>query len=177
MSSGIRRNTIDHPNQFHVLPGRSVFNPLVFQGNPMVGCSQGSVSMGPSYVEVQAQVQAPIIPMRPYSYFTNYQRGARYPSMVTDLEILSTVVNSQLKNLNMTPIVGVLAQRSPFELEILKHQFRVMTGGMDLYMVFKSLVINEDDCIKSVCAGLTLGLIGFDLWLLDGVLFFLSAGL
>ena len=105
---------------------------------------------------------------RPYSYLTNYRPGGRYPSMVDDLTILCNAPNS--KNTNFKPFVRVLAQRSPYELKVLRHEFSLMTGGQDLHLVFSNLVTNEDECINSVVAGLTLGPIAFDFWLLNGVL-------
>ena len=149
-------------------------NPMAaMQGNPMgmAGRRQGSMSMAPDHVQVnpqQGQVVPMDIPTRPYSYLTFYRRGARYPSMVNDLEILANVLNP--KNNNLKQFVDILARRSPYELDALRHEFNVMTGGQDLQLMFNSLVTKEDDCIKSVISGLTLGPIAFDFWLLDGVL-------
>jgi hypothetical protein len=150
-------------------------NPIAsMQGNPMgvAGRRQGSLSMPPNHFQVNPQqVQVPMdIPTRPYSYLTSYLPGTRYtryPTMVNDLEILANVLNP--KN-NLKQFVDVLARRSPYELDALRYEFSVMTGGQDLQLTFNSLVTNEDESIKSVISGLTLGPIAFDIWLLDGVL-------
>ena len=156
-------------------PNVMPINPMAaMPGNPMgmAGRRQGSMSMAPGHVQVIPQ-QSQVVPMdivtRPYSYLTYYRPGARYPSMVSDLEILANVHNPN--NNNLKQFVGILAQRSPYELDVLRYEFHVMTGGQDLQLTFNSLVTKEDDCIKSVVAGLTLGPVAFDLWLLDGVLF------
>jgi hypothetical protein len=156
----------------------NVANPNVMPINPMAampgnrmgmaGRRQGSMSMAPGHVQgipQQSQVAPMDIVTRPYSYLTYYRPGARYPSIANDLQILVNPKNSNLKQ-----IIDVLVQRSPYELDALRYEFRVMTGGQDLQLVLNSLT-KEDDCIKSVVAGLTLGPVAFDLWLLDGVLF------
>ena len=154
-----------------VMPG----NPMAaMQGNPMgmAGHRQGSMSMAPGHVQVIPQ-QGMVVPMdvatRPYSYLTYYRPGARYPSMVSDLEILVNILNP--KNNNLRQFVDILAPRSPYELDILRHEFNSMTGGQDLQVTFNSLVTREDESIKSVFTGLTLGPIAFDFWLLNGVYF------
>jgi hypothetical protein len=154
-----------------------VNTPIVMTGNPMAGMQgnpmglrQGSMSMPPNHVQVNPQqVQVPMdIHTRPYSYLTSYRPGTRYPTMVNDLEILANVLNP--KNNNLKQFVDVLARRSPYELDALRYEFSVMTGGQDLQLTFNSLVTKEDESIKSVISGLTLGPIAFDVWLLDGVL-------
>lgn len=109
------------------------------------------------------------IATRPYSYMTYYRPGAQYPSIVNDLQILTNILDHM--NNNLKQFVGVLAQRSPYELDALKTEFRVMSCGKDLQLTFSSLVTEDDECIKSVIAGLTLGPIAFDFWLLDRVSF------
>jgi hypothetical protein len=106
-----------------------------------------------------------MLPHRPYSYETYYRPGASYPSAVDDLNILANALNP--KNTNLKSFVDVLAQRSPYELDVLRYEFHKMTG-QDLHLVFSNLATNADDCIKSVVAGLTLGPLAFDFWLLNG---------
>ena len=175
MPSNMRRVTIDDPNQIY-RPHRSV----AFAAHPEVIDDLEEASdeevfrypnyFGPRHSQVilqQGQIVPTDIVTRPYSYMTYYRPGAGYPSMANDLKILVSVLNP--KN-NLKQSIDILARRSPYELDALRYQFNLMTG-QDLQSAFSSLVTKENESIKSVIAGLTLGPMAFDLWLLDGVSF------
>jgi len=118
--------------------------------------------------------QIPIaLNQRPYGYFTGFQPGAPvYETIGNDVQLLLTAIPSQqVKDVNTKPMIGILVQRTPYELDALRYAFRE-TSGQDLGNVFYKMLVtsNVKDSIRFAFMGLVLGPCLFDLWLLQSVL-------
>jgi hypothetical protein len=108
-------------------------------------------------------------PLRPYSYATDQSPMAgMYPHINQDLQILSTV--GQMRSTErILPIVDILVQRTPTEIEALRRLFRNVNGGTDLSVAFKRLlnVSNERSSVQFAFMGLVLGPALYDSWLIQ----------
>lgn len=108
-------------------------------------------------------------PLRPYSYATDQSPMAgMYPHINQDLQILSTV--GQMRSTErILPIVDILVQRTPTEIEALRRHFRNVNGGTDLSVAFKRLlnVSNERSSVQFAFMGLVLGPALYDSWLIQ----------
>jgi hypothetical protein len=109
---------------------------------------------------------------RPYSYATGYiPGGPLYPQMGNDLNILRTLLSGNIKAIDMKPYINILAARSPYEIEALRHNFRTITGGIDLGLAISTVLdaTSQKQSVKYAFTGLVLGPALFDLWLLQQV--------
>ena len=108
-------------------------------------------------------------PLRPYSYATDQSSMAgMYPHINQDLLILSTV--GQMRSTErILPIIDILVQRSPTEIEVLRRHFRSVNGGTDLSVAFKNLIniSNERSSVRYALMGLALGPALYDSWLIQ----------
>ena len=107
--------------------------------------------------------------LRPYSYDTDQSPMAgMYPNINRDLQTLSTL--SEMRSTkSILPLVDILVQRTPTEMEALRRHFRTMNGDTDLSVAIKTLLnaSNERDSVKYALMGLVLGPVGYDLWLIQ----------
>jgi len=123
--------------------------------------------------QVMVNPNTQMLSHRPYSYATDHPTMAGiYPNINQDLRVLSTITHIQSIE-RILPLVDILVQRSPTEIEALRRHFRSMNGGTDLSVAFKHLLnaSNARLSVQYAIMGLVLGPVLYDLWLihhLDG---------
>ena len=119
-----------------------------------------------------APANPPIITVDPpYSYLTpQYPMNGLYPTIDTDLPILSQVASVQSTE-KIGPLVDILVQRNPNEIETLKHHFRTRNAGASIAMAFERVLnlSNEQRSAKYAIMGLVLGPVLFDLYLIENL--------
>jgi len=79
--------------------------------------------------------------------------------------MLSHLTANDLKKPGLPPVLKTLTQLSPYKLDSFKFEFQSVTGK-SLHDVCMALVAEEDSQLKTLVAGITLGPLEFDLYLL-----------
>jgi hypothetical protein len=107
----------------------------------------------------------PSLPMRPYSYYTGFNPALhRIGKFREEISAITSLTDSKQAILSSSSL-KTLARLTPYELDAFKYEFQ-QTTGKSLHEFCNSLIAKEDDKVKTLLAGLTLGPLEFDLYLL-----------
>lgn len=158
----------DDSDEFDLGPGRMPLMRRATMAGPMISPPFHGPLVHPAGAVVDSyQFQ------RPYCYESGYRPGGPvYPLMGNDLGVLRNLLTAGIKTTDMKPYIDILAQRSPYEIEALRYNFRAMTGGMELSLAINTVLdaTSQKQSVKYAFTGLVLGPALFDLWLLQQVL-------
>jgi len=126
-----------------------------------------SYSATPVYAHTmpEATVPTPRPSMRPYSYYTGFAHGQYQAGVFREQVQMITQLTDAKQDLANSPSLKTLAQLTPYELEALKCEFEAATGKT-LHNFCMNLVAKQKKEVKTLVAGLTLGPIEFDMYLL-----------
>jgi len=128
----------------------------------MIGHPSQNAMVNPSVVNR-------MMPLHPFSYEIDPSPMAgMYPTIHDDLKVLSTITQMQ-DTTKIKPLLAILIQRSPTEIDTLRKRFRTMNGGTDLETAFSYVIRNERQSVKYAIMGLALGPVLFDLWLVQTI--------
>jgi len=128
---------------------------------------QGSYPPPPVYAQSapKTPVPSPIAGMRPYSYYTGFDFRQHAGSRFREQIQMITQLKDAKQDLANSPFLKTLAQLTPYDLDALKFEFQATTRKT-LHDFCMSLVVKQKREVKTLVAGLTLGPLEFDMYLL-----------
>jgi len=114
----------------------------------------------------QTPVARPIVDMCPYSCYTGFDFRHHQGGLFRDQIQMITQLTDAKQDLANSPILKALAQLTPYDLEAFKYEFQATTRKT-LHDFCMSLVGKQKREVKTLVAGLTLGPLEFDMYLLN----------
>lgn len=128
---------------------------------------EGSFAAAPAYQAPEPCMPTadPSLNMPLYSYYTGFNPNQhRMGEFREEISMITRLTDSK-QDLAGSSSLRTLAQLSPYKLDAFKFEFE-QTKGLTLHDFCMSLVAKQDDKVRTVVAGLTLGPVEFDLYLL-----------
>ena len=149
----------------HQWPQHSTVQPVTM---PRDGSFAAPPTTSQAAPEVPAPTQGiadPSLSMAPYSLCTSFNQIHRRIGEFTQEITMITKLTDSKQDLAGSSSLRTLGQLTPYKLEAFKFEFKTTTGK-SLHDFCMSLVAKQDDKVKTLVAGLTLGPVEFDLYLL-----------